>query len=67
MFKAGVVPKALETLTERTAEGEVEAIPTLPLLSIVNLVLVPTAVELAILNLLESEVSMPIVQKLRLP
>ena len=42
-------------------------IPTLPLLSIVNLVFVPIAVELAILNLFESEVSIPIVQKLRLP
>ena len=36
--------------------------PTLPELSIVNLVTVPTAVELAILNLPASEASMPSVQ-----
>ena len=28
MFKAGVFPVALETLTLKTAEGEVEAMPT---------------------------------------
>ena len=42
-------------------------IPTLPEELIVNLVFVPIAVELAILNLLESAVSIPIVQKLRSP
>jgi len=43
MFKAGVIPVAFETLTLKTAEGLVEAIPTLPLVSI-NIVEVPTAV-----------------------
>ena len=43
IFNAGVIPKAFETFTERTAEGEVEAIPTLPLVPI-NIVEVPTAV-----------------------
>ncbi len=38
--------------------------PTLPFPSIVNLALVPTAVEEAILNLFASAVSMPIVQPL---
>ncbi len=36
MFNAGVTPSALETLIERTAEGVVEAIPTLPKLSILT-------------------------------
>lgn len=30
MLRAGMGPAALETLTERIAEGEVEAMPTLP-------------------------------------
>ena len=30
ILKAGVTPVALETLTERTADGDVEAMPTLP-------------------------------------
>ena len=42
-------------------QGEVVAIPALPLPSIVNLSLVPSAVELEILNLPASEISMPIV------
>ncbi len=37
MFNAGVLPVALETLTERTAEREVEAMPTLPVASILIL------------------------------
>ena len=31
IFNAAVVPVALETLTDRTAEGEEEAIPIYPL------------------------------------
>ena len=30
IFNAGIGPAALETFTDRTAEGEVEAMPTLP-------------------------------------
>ena len=43
ILKAGVTPVALETFTERTAEGEVEAMPTFPAVEINN-VEVPTAV-----------------------
>ena len=43
IFNAAVFPVALETLTERIAEGEVEAIPTLPEVER-NIVEVPTAV-----------------------
>ena len=49
-------------VTLRVRQGEVVPIPTLPFPSIVSLSLVPSAVELAILNLPASEISMPIVQ-----
>ena len=62
MLRAGVTPVALETLTDKTADGLDDAMPTLPAPSMVNLVLVPSAVEEAILNLLASAVSMPMVQ-----
>ena len=46
MFNAGAKPVALETLTERTADGEVEAMPTLPavernIVEVAKAVLVP--------------------------
>ncbi len=63
ILKAGVTPLAFETLTDKTAEGEEEAMPTLPFPSIVNLVLVPSAVEEAILNFQLSLLSRPIVQE----
>src|SRR3989338_4973178 len=48
--------------TESNADGEVEAMPTLPAPSITNRSLVPNAVELAILNFPPSEISRPTIQ-----
>src|SRR3990167_9371450 len=48
--------------TDRSADGEVEAMPTLPAPSITNRSLVPNAVELAILNFPPSEISRPAIQ-----